>query len=181
MTKRNDGCTFDNMNEIGPEVDGLSQVPYEVWAKMLNLKTKEPTGYVRRLRIRQRVEVFRDLNTAIGRLYICPCCKEEYQGKPAEYTPVCPVCKGEMEPLIDEYLSGPYGEDEHKLCGPVSRIVCFPVTGGSEGHYVHIGCLVDKGYDRDAVEYQEWFLVKTFRGMDHAAEIARRCAVLLGA
>jgi len=54
-------------------------------------------------------------------------------------------------------------------------IACYAVTGGSEGHYVHVD-LIGSEEARKLV-----FLCKTFEGMDHAYKIAQRCAELLGA
>ena len=54
-------------------------------------------------------------------------------------------------------------------------ISCFAVTGGSEGHYIHIEIIND---DRRKLIY----LGKTlFQGMDFAYDVARACAKHLGA
>ena len=55
------------------------------------------------------------------------------------------------------------------------RIAVFPVTGGSEGHYVHVSVLVDG--DR----HQTIGLAKTFLGWDHACRISAATARLLQA
>ena len=57
-------------------------------------------------------------------------------------------------------------------------IACYPVTGGSEGHYVHVDCVVFHGNERVLIPL---FLGKTFGGMDEAVTIAATCAKLLGA
>lgn len=98
--------------------------------------------------------------------------------------------------MIDEYMSGceawsatggltmasPWPADVRWICA-------YPVTGGSEGHYVHIGVILD-GEERKA-EGGQWiygprkeialFLVKTFQGWSHACAIANAAARLLGA
>jgi hypothetical protein len=60
------------------------------------------------------------------------------------------------------------------------RIVCFAATGGSEGHYVHVGILYLDFGDSEP-KYQHLFLGKTFHGLEHAQRIANACAVHLGA
>lgn len=65
----------------------------------------------------------------------------------------------------------------------VRHIACYAVTGGSEGHYVHVDVLHDYmhtvvGHIRVA---RGIFLAKTFRGMAHAQKMATRIAELLGA
>lgn len=54
-------------------------------------------------------------------------------------------------------------------------LACYAVTGGSEGHYIHIDFVRDDG------AFEGVFLGKTFRGMAHAQRIAAKCAELLGA
>ena len=54
-------------------------------------------------------------------------------------------------------------------------LACYAVTGGSEGHYVHVDALM-KGGARESL-----LIGKTFGGMAEAQAVAARCAVLLGA
>lgn len=56
-------------------------------------------------------------------------------------------------------------------------IAVFPVTGGSEGHYIHIETI---GRD-DARTSTMIALCKTFRGWDHACRIAAAAGRLLQA
>lgn len=53
-------------------------------------------------------------------------------------------------------------------------LACYPVTGGSEGHYVHVDVLKDG-------KHIPVFLGKTFKGMDFACTVAAACARHLGA
>ncbi len=54
-------------------------------------------------------------------------------------------------------------------------VACYAVTGGAEGHYIHVDVIRN---DRTS---DLAFLGKTFQGMDHARKIANACADLLGA
>lgn len=59
------------------------------------------------------------------------------------------------------------------------HLACFAVTGGSEGHYIHIeGLAWDHG---DGAIRCSLGIGKTFEGMQVAQQIANRCAELLGA
>lgn len=57
---------------------------------------------------------------------------------------------------------------------PDGRIIVFPVTGGSEGHYVHVEVQDVTG------ESQLLLLGKTFDGWDAAWAFAKRLARILG-
>lgn len=71
--------------------------------------------------------------------------------------------------IIDEYFHSLAAQDDGPVLWPFKArwIAVYAVTGGSEGHYVHV----------DALENDEkrtnLFLAKTFRGYDHAIEIVR--------
>ena len=58
------------------------------------------------------------------------------------------------------------------------RILCFPVQGGSEGYYVHVGVVYDG-------QYQDIILGKTLfegrEGFDRIAAVANACARALQA
>lgn len=90
--------------------------------------------------------------------------------------------------LVDEYFHIASSQTETPISGwsaglvsmatwpdRVRWIACYAVTGGSEGHYIHVDLIY---YDkrRDLV-----FLGKTFQGMEHAQKIAAKCADELGA
>ena len=88
----------------------------------------------------------------------------------------------DAEGLIDEYFSLAIQTDQTfwKLLEGYRWIACYAVTGGSEGHYIHVDLVY--GYD------QEWtgkalhlITGKTFLGLPHAQKIANRCAELLRA
>ncbi|MHB8971255.1 MAG: hypothetical protein ACYC4N_12480 [Pirellulaceae bacterium] len=84
------------------------------------------------------------------------------------------------EHLIDEYfsVSGPSDQQFYKLVENHRWIACYPVTGGSEGHYVHVDLIC--GYDHDWTgKILHLFTGKTFLGLAHAQKIANRCAELL--
>lgn len=94
----------------------------------------------------------------------------------------------EREELIDEYFSlqsdhrePPHGNRKwNELVRDYRWIACYAVTGGSEGHYVHVELI---GYDQAERRPKicQLMLAKTFQGMEHALKIAGRLSVLLGA
>ena len=86
----------------------------------------------------------------------------------------------EAEGLIDEYFSLSIETDQTfwKLQESYRWIACYAVTGGSEGHYVHIDLI--HGYDQDWTgKVLHLVTGKTFLGLAHALKIANRCAELL--
>ena len=174
-----------------------STVALDEWVRLRDAEGKED-GHCKRVRMRTLKDVFKDLYQRLDVLQ----CNECGHERPRRHTDwggdKCKQCgKGEYAALIDEYFSGP------DSAGPVPHdfrwIACYPVTGGSEGHYIHVefwvpvdrivasaGDFGDKKYDVSLMQCNLWrpvrlALGKTFKGMDHAAEIARRCANLLGA
>lgn len=103
-------------------------------------------GYVRDLGPRSRKAIFEELE---DRLIAASALPEEYFGLAA--------------------LSNPSTAfPEHHW------IACFPVTGDSEGHYIHVEAINHNS--RELV-----FLGKTFQGFDFAAKCAVECARALGA
>lgn len=86
----------------------------------------------------------------------------------------------ESEDLIDEYFSVSIDTDPPfcKLVENHRWIACYAVTGGSEGHYIHIDLI--HGYDQDwSGKALHVITGKTFLGLGHAQRIANRCAELL--
>lgn len=74
----------------------------------------------------------------------------------------------------DEYGFSVHGNDP---MWPIhyAWVACYAVTGGNEGHYIHIDAITKEGTRR------LMSLGKTFQGMDHALLIANACARHLGA
>lgn len=67
------------------------------------------------------------------------------------------------------------GKEKENAPFPEFRfIACYPVTGGSEGHYIHIDVVKDG-------KHEPIFLGKTFKGFERACEIANACSRHLGA
>ena len=84
------------------------------------------------------------------------------------------------EHLIDEYfsVSGQSDQPFWNLVESYRWIACYAVTGGSEGHYIHIDLI--HGYDHDWTGRVVHLITgKTFQGLAHAQKIANRCAELL--
>lgn len=82
----------------------------------------------------------------------------------------------------DEYFqcSGDFMFDDNKEFPTYRTLACFPVTGSSEGHYIHIDAFV---FREDLAMHQciPVCLGKTFQGFDFAAKVAAACAKHLGA
>jgi hypothetical protein len=86
----------------------------------------------------------------------------------------------DAENLIDEYFSLAIRTDQtfFKLLESHRWIACYAVTGGSEGHFVHVDLIY--GYDGDYTGKALHLVTgKTFMGLAHALKIANRCAELL--
>jgi hypothetical protein len=80
----------------------------------------------------------------------------------------------ELGTLIDEYFSF-CPDTQPDTPWPINSrwIGVFPVTGGSEGWYVHVEAITPDG------NRQPLYLLKTFRGWNHACAIAKRIGELL--
>jgi len=180
MATTTDNHAFANLNAIGEDVPPDVPVPLDVWARELDPTTKEPTGYLRRRRWRTYREAFRDLHNALDRID-CPKCGWSDKQEVGVHCKPCPKCGEETEGFLDEYFSP--GHDyprgaENQPIGNFWRIICYAVTGGSEGHYVHVEIVRERGEDANRIDCLA--LGKTFRGWDHAWAMAKRCAELLG-
>jgi hypothetical protein len=196
----NDPYAFTNSNEMGEVVGpqprtyarhalldeqgkvipiGPDPIPLDVWRYVIDLETKKPTGTIKRERMRTLGEVFADLYKKLD-VVICEKCKHERPRAPEDCCAIHEGCGGEYFWFIDEYFHGPFNESEARQPVPCNFrwVACYPVTGTSEGHYTHIDFVVPEG---ESCKLVRLALGKTFRGMDHAAEMARRCAILLGA
>lgn len=170
---------------VGPTVpEEEGRIALDIWARLLDEKSMQPTGTLRRIRMRTLGEVYTDLHTAL-KVQVCDKCSEE-RTTPSRY-PQCyggnhAGCGGQWCEIIDEYIAGP---DDQERNNPVPRdfawIACFPVTGGSEGHYVHID-FVRRGEGLgEKATLTRLALIKTFKGKGYAFRLARRCTDLLGA
>lgn len=61
-------------------------------------------------------------------------------------------------------------------------VACYAVTGGSEGHYIHVDLIVLHDFNgRDLRVVHHLAMIKTFMGMKHARHIAGVCADMLDA
>ena len=66
---------------------------------------------------------------------------------------------------------------------PIGRyrwIACYAVTGGSEGHYIHVDRLYEAAPYASAITQEPLFLGKTFGGYARACEIAAYVGARLG-
>ncbi len=102
-----------------------------------------PDGLLHRTRIKTVLEVFAEIRAVVG-----------------------PEPRGAEEGLS----VAPWIPADHTW--PPGRIVVLAVTGGSEGHYVHVEILADRHCECVG-------LGKTFQGNDAAWALARRLADLL--
>jgi hypothetical protein len=195
----NDPYAFTNSNEMGDLVEqqprtyaryallddqgkvipiGPDPIPVDVWRYVIDPETKKPTGTIKRERMRTMGEVFADLDKKLD-VVVCDKCKHERPRTPQDVGAIHEGCGGKYSWFIDEYFHGPFKDDARQPVPFGYRwVACWPVTGASEGHYVHIHFVVPEG---ESCKLVRLALGKTFRGMDHAAEIAGRCAILLGA
>ena len=76
--------------------------------------------------------------------------------------------------LPDEYMGVAASANGAREFPRYRFLACYPVTGGNEGHYIHVDVLKDG-------KNIPIFLGKTFQGMDFAAVVAAACARHLGA
>jgi hypothetical protein len=103
-----------------------------------------PGGYLRWARSKTVTEVFEEIRAALG--------------------PEPPGAE-------DGLHVAPWIRHDQKW--PAGQVAVFAVTGGSEGHYVHVEVLGDGRHECVG-------LGKTFQGKDAAWTLARRLADLLG-
>jgi hypothetical protein len=105
----------------------------------------KPEGYLRRARIKTVAEVFAEIVAVTG----------------------------ELGPGHDEYFSvtsGPRGD----MPWPDGRIACYAVTGGSEGHYVHVDVIRMGIAEDDTGQPGTVLLAKTFAAAHcFAGQLAR--------
>lgn len=104
-------------------------------------------GFLRRVRTKTVDEVFTELRAALGDTEDIPGC--------------------------EEYLSVLSTVPAHQQW-PDGRIVVFPVTGGSEGRYVHVAVIGAAG------KIDTLILGKSFDSVDPVWAFAQRVATILG-
>ena len=103
------------------------------------------TGMLRYVGNRPAREVYQDLVAALGTIH--DDCEYSSLGHPFQYGGLVEVPR-------------------------YRRIAVFPVTGGSEGHYVHVDLFVASEENLAQTVVVPLMLVKTFGGMAHARTIA---------
>lgn len=126
----------------------------------LAVTATDENGYVHTIRTKTIQEVYDEL---VARL--------KFEGNlPDEYFDISATIA--YNDANDKFDSGLHRNSEW----PVYQwIACYPVTGNSEGHYIHVD-IIDKNRQAQTI-----FLGKTFHGFERAAEIAAACARHLGA
>lgn len=182
---------FTNLNERGEVYHSdPSIVETEIWHRVLDLNTKQPTGCVRRDGYRTVGDVYQDLNERLD-WYECTHCGDRVPkpdcGFMALHDRTCRKCgtKEGLEPLIDEYFSIVHraagAEWPHAINGEHvgGRTIVWACTGGNEGWYWHVGVLLTPRYS-GPTEYKDLLVGKTFRSMEHCQKMAAECAKLLG-
>lgn len=109
-------------------------------------------GYVHTIRRKTVKEVYEELRARL-----------EFEGMlPDEYFAISTLIEYEKEDGINK----PFPD--------FRLIACYPVTGGNEGHYIHVDAIKDG-------KCELIFVGKTFQGFERACEIANACARHLGA
>jgi hypothetical protein len=191
--KSPDPQAFSPGEEMGELAREDCAAPPDIWRRVIEDGVQ--TSYLKRQRMRLASEVYKDLVKALS-LERCDKCGWERKIKShprrvyCEIHEACPNADkgggGEFHELIDEYFSGPsLPREDFAIPHDWKRVVVFPVTGGSEGHYVHVGYLVPD-HRPGALAYgppvfREFALLKTFRGWDYAVMLAGRIAQMMGA
>jgi len=140
---------------LGDEVDDRwdNSIHLEIWRKIHD-EDGTYTGTVQRDRGRLMKDIFADLIEEL----------KKYDG------------------LWDEmdYFSLERELAEMEWPSDIRWIACYAVTGGSEGHYIHLSWIRQPSHSQ--YNQEQFFVIgKTFFGMDKAQEIANLCAKLLGA
>ena len=174
-----DPHAFKNLNEMGTRTTRSCPVELDVWRHVKDLSTGQKTGYVKREQMRTAQEVYQDLCKHLNVIRCEQCRREKRTPLRRTYAEKCP-CGGDYQSLLDEYFSGPSGPRDFAIPHDFRRVVCFPVTGGSEGHYWHVGILCPHPDGRGPLLYREIALGKTFAGWEALCELSNRCAQLLG-
>lgn len=162
---------------FGRDVEPSSPVATEVWAVTLDESGAE-TGYIGRRRGRTMGEIAEDIEGAFKAL-------DRYDHPDDQY-PAHTFADEGLSVCQWAEVAGKRGPDvvwpEH-----VRWVAAYVVTGGSEGHWVHVDLVMscrhggDPYRPGDRQESVQAFLCKTFQGREHAQRIAAKFSELLGA
>lgn len=93
-------------------------------------------------------------------------------------TEIARTLRAELESIDDamDYLHVSsqisYTAREHEPIGRYRWIACYAVTGGSEGHYVHVDRIYLATPNAREFTHEPLLLVKTFGGYEKACQIA---------
>lgn len=144
------------LGDVCENATNATVVLVDVWRYVV--ENGQQTGYIRRSHGRPVGEIVADLTKRISRLV------DEYATLGGDF----------------KYARGVENVYETE-CPEAQRIAVYAVTGGSEGHYVHVDLHVREGeYGNARLVVRSLMLVKTFKGMKHARKIANRLADALG-
>src|SRR5262249_40066126 len=116
-----------------------------VWRRVLDPNTGNPTGMCKLVEMRTLWDVFGDLQKIIEVETCKKCCFTRPcrdWGRPTYHKRQDGGrCGGGFDWFIDEYFHGPDRLDRNggeRVPKDWRWLACYPVTGGSEGHYVHV-------------------------------------------
>lgn len=143
---------------LGETVPSDTPIQTEIWRRVLDVEGK-PSGRIFRVAGRPVAEVARDLCNELERLNLI----DEYAGVGHEYKYDNAKCPDTPTDWPDN----------------LHNIACYAVIGGSEGHYVHVDMVLTANRPNTRAQHVCLALIKTFRGMGHAREIAAKCYYLL--
>lgn len=166
---------------LGEDVESETPIETSVYSRIYDYTTKARTGTLRLRGYRTVREVYKQLQAKLD-IVRCTVCPWSVPRKPSGNAEWCPECASDTEWLIDEYVSldgGHIGGYADKPCGPYWRMICFPVTGANEGHYIHVGAIYSIACGATQDGYRDWMTIKTWRGMDGAFDMCRRIVDLL--
>lgn len=137
---------------LGRVADSDGTVRLDVWRVVLDAQTGAETGFIEREKGRPVGQIVDDLKLTIRRFsYEYATLSPNFSYQPDGWNTECPKAR---------------------------RVVVYAVTGGSEGHYVHVDLYCED--ENGGLKVVPLMLVKTFKGMGTARRIADRLADSLG-
>ena len=142
---------------LGRVADSDGTVRLDVWRVVLDSQTGAETGFIEREKGRPVGQIVDDLKRTIRRF------SYEYASLSSHF--------------FHSSVAGHY-EGWNIECPKANRVTVYAVTGGSEGHYVHVDLYVRD--EQEGTKVVPLMLVKTFKGMAAARRIADRLADSLG-